>query len=72
MAFLLCVGIAAAIVACVFGAVYVEGWGYDHIPWLRKFMDAEASLHVPQPRDPADDDLPKSYTDQIPGWDQRP
>jgi hypothetical protein len=69
MAFLLLIGITVVIVGFVVGGVFIIGREYDRHPWVKKFLDAQART-VPGYVPP---DLPKSYTDQVPGgWDDRP
>lgn len=70
MAILLIIGLPVVIVGWIFGVIWLVGREYDRHPWFRKALDAQASLHVP-PQYSAPD-LPRAYTDQIPGWDDRP
>lgn len=70
MGVLIILGVGLVITALVVGAVFIVGPEYDRHPWVRHVLDAFAATSPaayaathPDPRA----DLPKSYTDQIPG-----
>lgn len=65
---LLVLALTAGIVGFVFGFVFLIDREWDGHPLLRKILNGMA-LTVPGYVPP---DLPKSYTDQVPGWDATP
>jgi hypothetical protein len=60
--------VTVGILALVIALVWLAARGYDRHPWVRKFLNAEART-MPGYAPP---DLPREYTDQIPGWDSKP
>lgn len=59
--------------AIVFGGGAWAIYAYPRHVWVRRVLDAFArtvpSYYAPRP---PRSDLPKHYTDQIPGWDDNP
>jgi hypothetical protein len=61
---LIILGVSVAMLAFVAGGVWLAARGDRH-PWIDKILRAEAGMVDPRYN------LPKSYTDQIPGgWDK--